>query len=154
MTTKWTDMDRQHTSAADQLRVRETPGLTRALAHLRTHLPDLRAIYLFGSTATGQVHGSSDVDLAVLGDTIFDTIRLFDLAAELADILRRDVDLIDLGQASTVMRAQIIAFGQRIYGHDTELDDYECRALSQYARLNEERADILKDIARRGRVHG
>lgn len=147
-------MDRQHTNAADQLRVRETPGLTGALAHLREHLPELRAVYLFGSTATGQAHGSSDVDLAVLGDTSFDAVRLFDLAAELADILHRDVDLLDLTQASTVMRAQIIAFGQRIYGHDTELDEYEGRALSQYARLNEERAGILEDIARRGSIHG
>lgn len=64
------------------------------------------------------------------------------------------MDLIDLSQASTVMRAQIIAFGQRISGHDTELDSYECRALSDHARLNEERAGILEDIARRGRVHG
>ena len=81
-------------------------------------------------------------------------MRRFDLATELAEILHRDVDWIDLDQASTVMRTQIIAFGQRIYSHDPELDDYESRARSQYARLNEERAGILEHIARRSSVHG
>ncbi|MCC5873296.1 MAG: nucleotidyltransferase domain-containing protein [Gammaproteobacteria bacterium] len=121
---------------------------------LRARLPELRAIYLFGSMATGDGHGESDADLAVLGASAFDPARLFDLTGELADVLHRDVDLIDLTRASTVMRAQIIAFGRRIFGQGGELEAYESRALSDYARLNEERAGILEDIARRGSVHG
>lgn len=146
-------MNHRH-AGSDQTQAQEPPGLSRALQHLRTHLPELQGVYLFGSLAKGESHPGSDVDLAVLGPARFDATRLFDLTAELADMLHRDVDLIDLSQASTVMRAQIIAFGERIYGRDSELDDYECRALSQYARLNEERAGILEDIARRGRIHG
>lgn len=128
--------------------------LRSTIDFLRRRLPGLQAIYLFGSIATGTSHADSDVDLAVLGSVTYDSTRLFELAAELAEMLHRDVDLLDLSEASTVMRAQIISSGQRIEGEGTALDDFESRTLSQYARLNEERAGILEDIARRGSIHG
>jgi predicted nucleotidyltransferase len=40
--------------------------LAEAVAYLRRRIPALRAVYLFGSQATGDIRAESDVDLAVL----------------------------------------------------------------------------------------
>jgi len=50
---------------------------------------------LFGSSARGKVRADSDVDVAVLGRNL----DLLGLAADLADAVKRPVDVVDLGQA-------------------------------------------------------
>jgi hypothetical protein len=65
------------------------------------------------------------------------------------------VDLVDLGAASTVMRAQVIGSGCVVADVDpVARQHFEVQALSAYALLNEERAGILADIRQRGRVYG
>ena len=67
----------------------------------------------------------------------------------------RDVDLIDLQQASTVMRIQVISTGERLYCSDEHACElFEDFVYSSYAHFNEERAGILRDIAQRGSVYG
>lgn len=58
-------------------------------------------IILFGSTVKGNVRQSSDIDIAYLSDDkVSDQYEIFVIAQELASKLQRDVDLIDLSQAS------------------------------------------------------
>jgi len=65
------------------------------------------------------------------------------------------VDLIDLSNASTAMRIQIVANGERLYAKNkNEAAIFEDFVYSDYARLNEERAGILQDISSRGTVYG
>lgn len=106
---------------------------------------DLQALYHFGSLARGQGRPDSDVDLAFLGPAPLDPYRVFMAAQDLAILLDRDVDLCDLRAASTVLRVEVIGNGIRIYtGDRDEVDTFEMYALSDYARLNEERAVVLK----------
>ena len=127
----------------------------RAVALLRQRLPGLRAVYLFGSVATGEERPESDVDLAVLPAAPLTSIDRFELASELAEVLGRQVDLVDLGHADTVLLVQVIGNGRRLFASGgAALEEFESRALSDYARLNEERAGILEDIRARGRIHG
>ena len=115
----------------------------------------VQAIYLFGSTVTGQLHSNSDVDLAIKSEKPIPVARLWRLSNELAEITRCDVDLIDMSTASAVMRIQIIAKGRRIYCDDkVACDLFEDFVFSDYARLNEERDGILEDIRQRGTVYG
>jgi uncharacterized protein len=125
-----------------------------AIEHLRGHVPGLMAVYLFGSAASGGQHAGSDIDLAVLGASPLDPVARFELAGNLAALLRRDVDLVDLLAASTVLRAQIVVHGRLVYeGDATRRMAFEMRVLSAYALLNEERAGILEDARQRGRIH-
>ncbi|MBN4082528.1 nucleotidyltransferase domain-containing protein, partial [Mariprofundus ferrooxydans] len=118
-------------------------------------LPGVEGIYVFGSTAKGMTRLGSDIDLAVLSCTILPVMDVWLLAQALARDAGIDVDLIDLGSASTVMRMQVIAEGQRLICTDDEACTiFEDFVFSDYARLNEERADILKDIQLRGSVYG
>lgn len=124
-------------------------------SELRAKIPDLIAVYLFGSTARGDSNPESDVDVAVLcGSTLPGPVR-FDLEARLEERLRRSVDLVDLRTASAVFRVRVLEDAILIADIDpARRAVFECFALANYARLNEERAAILSDVKRTGRVHG
>ena len=122
---------------------------------VRFEIPSVVAIYLFGSTAAGEMRVDSDIDLAVLPDTPVPAAQLWSLAQKLAVSAGHDVDLIDLQSASTVMRAQVISKGKRLYcANETLCNEFEDRIYANYARLNEERRYILDDIRENGRIYG
>lgn len=124
------------------------------LSVIRSRVPDPIAVYVFGSTAAGAVHESSDLDLAVLPREPLTPGARWDLQQELAVALRNDVDLVDLRSASTVMRFQVVTTGELIHdGDPRERAEFEMLALSMYARLNEERREILEQVRREGRVY-
>lgn len=111
-------------------------------------------IVLFGSAVEGNFRADSDIDIAFFTDCEVQGDEVFFLAQELADLLSRDVDLIDLKPASTVFKAQIIGKGEIIYAkNDLLRDEYRIRVLKEYALLNEERAVILDRIKREGKIY-
>ena len=121
---------------------------------IRSRVADPIAIYLFGSAAADAVHESSDLDLAVLPREPLTPEARWDLQQELAVALSSDVDLVDLRSASTVMRFQVVTTGELIHdGDPRERAEFEMLALSMYARLNEERKEILEQVRREGRVY-
>lgn len=129
--------------------------LEAVVAILRTQLPDLDFAYLFGSAARGEATPSSDVDIAVRAGRRIDAMTRFRLQEAIAARLGCDVDLIDLASASTVLRAQVLSDGRVFFErHPIERERFEMNVLSAYARLNEERRDILEDVRLRGTVHG
>lgn len=112
-------------------------------------------IYLFGSAVKGPLRADSDVDIAFVGGKGITNYETFMLAQELAEIIGREVDLIDLEKASTVFRAQAVGSGEVIYSTDEIRRQYlEMYALADYARLNEERAVVLRRIKESGSVYG
>ncbi len=122
---------------------------------IREAVPDVVAVYRFGSTASGQTHTESDVDLAFLAQGALAPIQRFELQERLAVALRRDVDLVDLRAASTVMRMQVVSKGALLFAADPrEVDRFADYVYSAYARLNEERREILEQVRREGTVYG
>ena len=113
-------------------------------------------VMLFGSYATGWTHASSDVDLAFYKESHqLSAYDVFILAGELASMLKIDVDLIDLSEASTVFKAQIFSTGKPIYVYSQFIfDQFRMHTMSMYANLELERRDILKSIVERGSVYG
>lgn len=125
------------------------------IEYIRQSVPDLIALYRFGSQAKDIARPDSDVDLAVLARDPIPGLRRFELAQELAIQLHRDVDLVDLRTASTVMRMQVISTGTCLDAPDQRARrEFEMYAYSDYARLNEERREILKRISESGLVYG
>ena len=95
------------------------------------------------------------MDIAFLSDDDIDEYRTFMKAQEIANVFNRDCDLIDLKKTSTVLKAQIIGNGKKIFCNDEIKRAYfEMRSLKEYALLNEERAEILKYIESSGSVYG
>ncbi len=116
---------------------------------------DCLAIYCFGTWGTKDQRPDSDIDLAVLALSPLDSVACWDLAQQLASMAGRNVDLVDLLKASTVLRMQIVASGERFYCASTnEAEKFEDTVFFSYVRFNEERHLILKDVKKRGNVYG
>lgn len=128
--------------------------LHKITVFLRTQLPNLLAVYHFGSHAKGTADSHSDVDLAVLVDGKVDTVAVWNLAQQLADEINCDVDLIDLRTASTVMQYQIIVTGQCLWARNAQTAIYESFILSEKTALDTLRKDLIVDIEREGSVYG
>ena len=121
------------------------------------YFPETQAIYLFGTFATTDMRSESDVDIAVLltphqakevGFLGLSTLRF-----KLEELLERDIDLINLRQAPTVLQKEVIMAEQRIFcANEYAAAEFEMLTLSFYQKLNEERAAIIQDILESGRI--
>jgi predicted nucleotidyltransferase len=113
-------------------------------------------IFLFGSMIRGNTHSESDVDIAFISKQQHHGFHLFLVAQELATLfLRREVDLIDLQRASTVMQIQVIENGEILYdAYPKDTAMLKAKWMKEYARLNEERQCILDQIKESGTIYG
>lgn len=117
-------------------------------------LPNVLAIYAFGSHVQGNSGSESDLDLAVLVAGYANPLDLFDLSGNLSELSGCPVDLLDLRAASTVMQYQIITTGVCWWRLDNQSSLYETFILSEKLALDARRADLIADISQRGSVYG
>ena len=123
--------------------------------YCQRNIINIKAIYLFGSQVTGLARKDSDIDIAILCSAPLSAEVCWDLSQDLAILLNCDVDLLDLQQASTVMQAQIIYTGKKIFtANESDNAFFETYVFSDYIRLNEQRKEILLDIKKRGNIYG
>jgi predicted nucleotidyltransferase len=112
----------------------------------------LIAVYLYGSAARDELREDSDIDLAFLGRSSPPVMDVIHAAGDLMGLVRREVDLVDLRTAPTVLRAQVVTKGRRLHiGDPTEADCFEMYALSDYATLEEERRPVIEAMLARYR---
>ena len=128
----------------------------RIITVVLKHYPDLQAVYLFGSYNTDDEWPDSDADIALLlpheKTRQVGSLLMSDLCDELATLLGREVDLINLRQVPTVLQKEVVAANRRIYQADAyAADEFEMLTLSKYQKLNEERAEIIKEANKSGR---
>ena len=69
-------------------------------------------LWLYGSQAEGTARADSDVDLAALFRRRPEGLEIFDARTELEEVLRRDVDLVDLDQAPPILAMQVLKHGR------------------------------------------
>jgi predicted nucleotidyltransferase len=132
------------------------PALVEKILHA---FPKTQGIWLFGSAASGDATRDSDLDIAVLlpFGTPSSSSPERSLKDDLADLARRDVDLVLLRDVSTVFANEIVSHGKRIWEGDSRaMDEFEMDTLSLWQKLNQERKGILDDILAGGRIlaHG
>jgi predicted nucleotidyltransferase len=124
---------------------------------LRQRLPTLMAAYAFGSRiqSSGQ-HATpqSDLDLAVLVEGYANPVTLFEVAGDISARLHYPVDLLDLRAASTVMQSQILTQGERLWAKDVRAGLFEAAMLNEKIHLDQARLGLIRDVQRRGSIHG
>jgi len=74
---------------------------------------------------------------------------LSDPRLALEELTGREADLVNLRQSPIVLEKEVIASGIRIFVKEASaVDEYEMLVFSFSGKINEERADILKEFAR------
>jgi len=121
---------------------------------LKKEIPELQALYLFGSYADGTATDESDIDIAYLTTELLSSTQRWDISQKLATLLSRDVDLVELSQTNTIFRYQILSAGFRIYGSGYDVESFETLAYSFYLRFQEERKPIVDEIMKDKSVYG
>lgn len=123
------------------------------ITYLREALPDIEAVFLFGSEAEGTADADSDLDIALLSNHPLDAVTLWDTAAELASRVHRDVDLLDASAASTVMKFQIATKGDTLWQEDHAGDLFVSLALREYWDWEITRRPLIEQIRQTGSIH-
>ena len=121
---------------------------------LLARVPNLLAVYAFGSRVRGGAGSQSDLDVAVLVAGYAEPLVLWELSGDLADLAGCEVDLLDLRAASTVMQHQILTTGERWWSEGGQAALYEAAIMSEKTELDTARAGLLGDIRKRGSVYG
>jgi len=111
---------------------------TDLLARLRSFFAARQRVelaYLFGSTARGTTGPLSDVDVAIRFSP--DGARSLDERLKLQDALCRElgsdrIDLVDLDDASPVLRYNVIRDGVTLKGENDVRVPFEVRVMSEY----------------------
>jgi predicted nucleotidyltransferase len=122
------------------------------------HLSGVQAIYFFGTWGTEDEWPASDMDVAVLlspySAKAIGSLFMSDLHVVLESALNKAVDLVNLRCVSTVFQKEIITTGRRVYcADDHGADEFEMVTLSLYQKLNAERAAILEEARKSGRLY-
>jgi len=120
---------------------------------IKSSLPNVLAIYAFGSQIIGHENEHSDLDLAVLIDGQVETFDLWDLASQLSEIAGCDVDLLNMRLASTVMQYQILQTGRTLWTKQPDAGIFESFILSEKINLDVLRKELLDDIDQRGSIY-
>jgi predicted nucleotidyltransferase len=90
----------------------------------------LEAVILFGSRARGTARPDSDVDLCVVGGNP-DADGL-DLQGELAQVFRRNVDLVRFERSDPVLRFHSVFYGRLLHGSRRDFERLRLRALKEW----------------------
>jgi len=94
--------------------MQQTKYEQQKLSTIFARFPEIQAVYLFGSAATGRIHTESDLDLAVASSPSIHHKKL-DILTELARHGFCDVDLIFLERADIVLRYEAVCLNRLVY---------------------------------------
>jgi len=114
-------------------------------------MPTVWAIYAHGSIVKDQERRDSDLDIALLlppGERVADPLGL---AASLAAVAGREVDIADLRQAGNFLCKEVLANGETLYvANPEQVLNWEAIAMSEYATHRERIRDLLDDFNKTG----
>lgn len=104
-------------------------------------------IVIFGSFALGTQNAESDIDIAIRTEQEISKKQIFEISNKLSDMLKRDIDLVDLKQIQDGFRYEILINGTTIYTKDEiNFEYYKLDMYREYLELNESRQDIIRKM--------
>lgn len=114
---------------------------------------NVQLVFLFGSYASKQMKTSSDVDIGVLFNKIPSVYEMNELKENLSGIVKRDIDLVALNNASPIIKMQVIKKGIMVF--QRYINDYSMfygDTVNQYEDLKITRKKCEDDILK-GRIY-
>jgi predicted nucleotidyltransferase len=132
------------------------PTKEEILGILETYFKNVQGValvFLFGSTATNRAHRKSDVDIGVLFKTRPRIQHIIRLRDDLISLLRREVDLSVLNEASPILKMQVLKNGTLVYAGDKrQFSQFFVDTVNQYDDLKRIRKPCEESILR-GRLY-
>jgi predicted nucleotidyltransferase len=127
------------------------------VSRIREAIPNVLAIYAYGSRVKGGVHAESDLDLALLlpvGQTL-QAALLIQLGGDLEALVGCPVQVSVLDLSNYLVHCkEVVAGGMRLFmADDRAVATFEMQTLSNYARLCEDRARVVSSYTV-GQAHG
>jgi predicted nucleotidyltransferase len=117
--------------------------------------PEVRLAFLFGSAVTRGPDLARDVDVAVAFAQPLSLLQQCALCAQLEQIVGREIDLVDLDGASTLLRWEVVRNGIALAARDRrDLVDFRARVPLEYFDLQpylEREADGLRRALEKSR---
>ncbi len=103
------------------------------LARVFAAYPDIQAVYMFGSMASGRSHGESDLDLGIVLRPGTESFSKLDLLAALAVAGFDNVDVVLLNTANILLKYEAVRHNRLIY-HTPDFDKgaYYSLVIRQY----------------------
>ncbi|MBK7975679.1 MAG: hypothetical protein IPK07_21160 [Deltaproteobacteria bacterium] len=107
-----------------------------ALRSVLERRADVRFAYLFGSTVTRDPATARDVDVAVSFTVSPSLFAVGELATSLEGVLGREVDVVDLDDATTLLRWEVVRSGRVLMAPDPRaLAEFRARVPLEYLEL-------------------
>lgn len=100
-------------------------------------VPEVRLVYLFGSTARETKKTPADIDIAILLEQGVSAERALDIRTDfmftLMKIVSKNVDVVILNRANVVLRHQVVKHGKLLYEREKDLScAYQVATLRDY----------------------
>ncbi len=129
---------------------RMEPAVLETTARIiATTLPDVWAVYVYGSAARADDGPASDIDIAVLLPPRSAIPDKLGLMARIAAAAGRDVDIVDLRRANLDLIHAVLREGRALLIQDEdETLGWEAERMTDYALFNPRRADIIEQYMR------
>src|SRR5436190_2240399 len=120
----------------------------RLIDRIRGALPEVQAVYAYGSRVRGGGHPASDLDLALLvpRQARFEPVVLLELRGDLELVAGCPVELAVLDpERGLVHCKEVVAHGATLYvGDRRAVDDFEMRVLAASGRVEPGLADKMR----------
>ena len=96
----------------------------------------MRLAFLFGSSVTRGVEAARDIDVAIAFARPVSLLEQCELGAQLEQAVGREVDLVELDEASTLLRWEVVRDGIVLWARDgRDLADFRARVPLEYFDL-------------------
>jgi predicted nucleotidyltransferase len=113
-----------------------TDGLVELLGRALAGRGEVRFAFVFGSAVSRGPDQARDVDLAVSFRGCPSLFELGALATEIESVLGREVDLVDLDAASTLLRWEVLRTGRPVAAPDRDAFlEFQARVPIEWADL-------------------
>ncbi len=123
------------------------------LANIFARYPEIHAVYLFGSAATGRMHAESDLDLAVVPRPETGAMPKLAILADLARAGFCRVDLVTLDTNDIVLKHEAVRHNRLVYrAADFDHGAYFSKIMRQFLDFRPY-LDVQRQAYKQRRLH-